>query len=314
MGRIDLVVAIGANQQEVLHIELRHQILDQIEGSRVEPLQVIEKKRQRVFGPRKDADKAAEYKLETPLRRSRRKLGQRWLLADDDLQFRDEIHDELSIGPQRLKQYLAPLTQFGFALAEKLPDQALKGLCESRVWNVAFKLIELAGGEKPARQHQYRLQFVDHRGLADAEIAGDQDQFRGSSADDPIEGSEQGVDLALPPIKLLRDQEPAGRIVFAEWKIINPALRVPFGLAVAKVGFETSGGLIAIFGSLREQFHDDRRNCTRNFLQPLGRRHRPPGEMAVHPFHRVRGGEGQSTREHPVEGDAERVEVAPGID
>ena len=41
---------------------------------------------------------------------------------------------------------------------------------------------------------------------------------------------------------------------------------------------------------------------------------RPPGEVAVHPFHRVGRDERQGTDEHPVEGDPEGVEVAAGVD
>src|SRR5215813_4149037 len=102
--------------------------------------------------------------------------------------------------------------------------------------------------------------------------------------------------------------------MFAEWKVVDLAPPLPFGLATAKVVFEASRRLIALFGSLREQLHGDRRDRTRNFLQPLGRRHRPPGEMAVDPFHRLRGDKRQSTGEHSVEGDTERIEVTPGVD
>ena len=44
------------------------------------------------------------------------------------------------------------------------------------------------------------------------------------------------------------------------------------------------------------------------------RRHRLPGDMAVHPFHGIGGGERQDAREHLVKRDAERVEIAAGID
>ena len=39
-----------------------------------------------------------------------------------------------------------------------------------------------------------------------------------------------------------------------------------------------------------------------------------PGDMAVHPFHGIGRGERQDAGEHLVERDAERVEVAAGID
>ena len=49
-------------------------------------------------------------------------------------------------------------------------------------------------------------------------------------------------------------------------------------------------------------------------VQPLAGRHRLPRDVAVDPFHRIGRGEWQRAREHLVERDAERVEVAAGID
>ena len=64
---IDLIVPIGADQQQVLHVRLRQQILEQVERRRVEPLQIVEEQRQRMFRPREDADEAPEHQLETDL-------------------------------------------------------------------------------------------------------------------------------------------------------------------------------------------------------------------------------------------------------
>ena len=59
MGGIDLVVAIGADQQQVPHLRLGQQILQQIERRRVEPLQIVEEERQRMLRPGEDADETA---------------------------------------------------------------------------------------------------------------------------------------------------------------------------------------------------------------------------------------------------------------
>ena len=60
----DLVVAIGADQQQVPQIRVGQQILEQVERRRVEPLQVVEEQRQRMLRPREDADEAPEHQLE----------------------------------------------------------------------------------------------------------------------------------------------------------------------------------------------------------------------------------------------------------
>src|ERR687897_252337 len=101
--------------------------------------------------PGEDGDKTPKHQLETPLRVLGRKLGDRWLLADDELQLGHEVDHEPTVRAQRLPQLVAPGPEIGFALREKASDQALKGLRERRIGDVALVLIELARGEKAAR-------------------------------------------------------------------------------------------------------------------------------------------------------------------
>jgi len=53
-----------------------------------------------------------------------------------------------AFGPRAFQQSVAPTTQLGVALTEKIPNEALKRLRERRVRDVAFVLIELAGREQ----------------------------------------------------------------------------------------------------------------------------------------------------------------------
>src|SRR6516165_6276447 len=233
----DFVVAVGTDKEKIAEIGPAQQVFQQVERRRVEPLQVIKEQRQGMFRPREGADELPKHQLEAPLCILWRKLKHRQRLTDDELHFRNEIHNQPCVRSQRLPQRVAPLREVRFAFAEQRPDQVLKRLCQRRVRNVAFVLIELAGSEKAARRDQHRLQLVDDRGLADAGIARDQDQFRGATLDDAIEGGEQGLGLALPSVEFLGDQQPVGRVAFAEWKVVNPVQRLPFGLAAAQVAF-----------------------------------------------------------------------------
>ena len=123
VGGIDLVVPIRADEHQVLQIGAGQQILEQVEGGRVQPLQVVEEERQRMLGSCEYADEPAKDQLKTSLRFLRRKLGHRWLFADDVLQFRDEIDDEPSVRVQRLPKRVTPWAQVVFVLAEEWPDQ-----------------------------------------------------------------------------------------------------------------------------------------------------------------------------------------------
>src|SRR4029077_2988157 len=79
MHGIDLVVPISADQHQVLHIRSGQEILQQIERRRVEPLQVVEEQRERVFRLSEYADKPPEHHLEAPLRILRLQIRDWWL-------------------------------------------------------------------------------------------------------------------------------------------------------------------------------------------------------------------------------------------
>jgi hypothetical protein len=68
VGGINLVVSVSADQHQVLHIRPGQQILEQIKGCRIKPLQIIEEEGQRMFPPREYADKSPEHQLKTALR------------------------------------------------------------------------------------------------------------------------------------------------------------------------------------------------------------------------------------------------------
>jgi hypothetical protein len=42
MGRADLVFAVSTNQQEVPHLRVCHQVLNEVERRRIQPLQIVE--------------------------------------------------------------------------------------------------------------------------------------------------------------------------------------------------------------------------------------------------------------------------------
>src|SRR3984893_2185975 len=154
MGGANLVVSIGADQHQVPHIRLGKQTLEKIERRRVEPLQIVEKQRQRMLRPSEYGDESPEHELKTTLCLLRRKLRNWRLFTDDELQVGDEVDHEPSVWPQRFQQGVAPARQLGLGLAEKRPRKALESLHQCRIGDVAFVLVELTLREKAARQHQ----------------------------------------------------------------------------------------------------------------------------------------------------------------
>ena len=62
-------------------------------------------------------------------------------------------------GPSASSKRLAPTRQLGVALAEQRPHQALKGLHQRRIGNVALVLVELARREQAARRYERLVQL-----------------------------------------------------------------------------------------------------------------------------------------------------------
>ena len=85
-------------------------------------------------------------------------------------------------------------------------------------------------------------------------------------------------------------------------------------MALAEVGFDAGGGLIAFLGRLGEQLHNDRGNRRWNVSQPLAWRHRLSGDMAVNPLHGIGSRKRKGACQHLVERDPQRVEITTGID
>ena len=104
----NFVVPVGSDQQQVPDVGLGHQVFDQIQSGRIEPLEIVEEQRERMLRARKHADEAPEHELEAALRILRRQVGQWRGLADDELDFGHQVHDEPCVRSQRLLQCLAP--------------------------------------------------------------------------------------------------------------------------------------------------------------------------------------------------------------
>ena len=162
MGRRDFVVPVRADQHQVRHAGWSQQIFEEIERRRVEPLQVVEEECQRMVRAREHADEPPQHHLETASRVLWSELRNRRLVSDDELELRDKVDHERPIRAQRLRQSVAPTIQLGVALAEKVPNQALKRLRERRIRDVALVLIELPRRKQSARRHQHLVQLVDH--------------------------------------------------------------------------------------------------------------------------------------------------------
>ncbi len=115
---IYLVVAISTDQQQMRGLCATEHIFEQIKGGRVEPLQVVKEQRQRMLGLSEHADKTLQDLKEPLLRLLRLQLRHGRRLADDQLEFGDQIGDQPRIRFQCPQQCFAPARQYVGALAQ----------------------------------------------------------------------------------------------------------------------------------------------------------------------------------------------------
>src|SRR5208283_557305 len=113
----DLVVSIGPDQQQVPHLRVRDQVLQEVERRCIKPLQIVEEQRERVLLPREDAQEAPENHLEAVLRVLRRQIRDRLLSSDHELQRGNEIDDKLTVRAKCLAQGVSPPAKLRLALA-----------------------------------------------------------------------------------------------------------------------------------------------------------------------------------------------------
>src|SRR5262245_46746799 len=96
------------------------------------------------------------------------------------------------------------------------------------------------------RGHQYFVQLVDDRRFADSGIARDQHQLRRAALDDAVEGSEQDLDLVRASVQLFGDQQPVGRIVFAQHEHVDAPLGLELRQTAFKIALQTGRGLVTL--------------------------------------------------------------------
>src|SRR5215472_8503770 len=95
---------------------------------------------------------------------------------------------------------VAPLAQLLFALTQQRADQALKGLRQGGIRDVALVLVELARGKQAAGRNKWFMELVDDGGLADPSISGHQHELRRAARHDAVESRVQGIDRSFPPV------------------------------------------------------------------------------------------------------------------
>ena len=144
MAVVDFVVAVGADEQQVLDARTRQQPVQEVERRGVDPLQVVQENNQRVFSSRECADEALKNITKPISRFGGIQRRGRCLFPDNQLDLGYYLGQHTPVGAQRIGEAGAPQRQTILTLGEKLPDQAAERLRQRSVGDVPNDLIEFS--------------------------------------------------------------------------------------------------------------------------------------------------------------------------
>jgi len=313
MARVDFVVPVGADQEKEFHPRAGEERAEEAQRRRVGPLQVVDEDHQRMLALRQRAHEVLEDELEPVLRLGGGERRRRRLLAQDELDLRNEFRQDTRVGAERFREPRAPSAQAGLALGEQLLQEAAEGLDQRAVGNIADDRIELAGDEVTPLADDGLVELLDERRLADARVAPHHHHLGGACAG-AVEGPQQLVDLAAAAIQLPWDEEPVRDVALADRELVDPALRGPLPLAGFEIRFQAESALVPFLGRLRQELHHHSRELLRHAGVHAGRRGWRLGDVRVDELERVIRSEGRRSRQQLVQDDTERVEVGPVVD
>ena len=309
----DFVVAVGADDQQPPELRIREQRLEQRQGSRIRPLQVVKEDHQRMRRRGKHAHELLEDQVEPVLCLGRVEGRHGRLLSDEPLERRDDIDDHLGVGAEGREERFLPGLNALLALGQQLPPQLLECLRQSAVRGVARQLIELARDEVAASASQRPVDLVNQGCFSDTGVPGHEQQL-GGPLGRPFERRLERRDLAISPIQALRDREPV-RHVLPPWHHMRdlPAL-LPLLETGGQVRLEPETALVPPLGRLGEEVHDDIRDRPGNCGNDVCRPRWHSRDVPVDDLERIRRLEGKPTGQHLVERHAEGIEVGPVVE
>ena len=144
------------------------------------------------------------------------------------------------------------MTDLCFALDEDLMDQHLESVCQGRVGNVAFVLVELGRREKSAQRNKRLVQLVHHRGFADARITGHKHELWPTLRHDPVEGCEQCINLALATIQFFGNHQPVWNVLLTKREVVDVVLRLPLVKTTSKITLQADCRLVPFLSGFGE--------------------------------------------------------------
>src|SRR6516162_6575710 len=118
-------------------------------------MQIIEEQHQGMLCPGEDAQESNECHLKAVLRGLQGEIRHGRLLADNELQFWNQVHHQLAICTDSLPDRIPPMVDFLLAITQDFPHKTLEGLRQSSVGNIWPLLVKFTRNEIAALRRNH---------------------------------------------------------------------------------------------------------------------------------------------------------------
>ena len=295
MGGANLVVAIGGDKREVSDIAVAHDQPDQVARCRIGPLQIIQENDQRRVFLCQTLEKAPEYQRDANACLVQSQPCNRWLGADQRLEFRQQIQQNLTVRADGIQNAGAPIIDDIVGRRQNPAQQKVAGLDHRAIGARAIQLVEFAVDEMCTCRHGIGYNGVHQRGLADTRGTGD--------AIDPIGAAGAVRDVAAQAFQILVPTEQS----VGQGK--------PHGHDTAVQCVQQVGRrLKSVLGRLGQQGHDRLGQIFRHIRIDQMWRCGMFGHVGVQDLRRILACERPPTGQKLIEHHAKRIEIGAMID
>ena len=305
-----LVLAIGADHQQVLEAFVEHHLTQQPAREAVAPLQIVHEHQQRRLGaaqPRQAQLHGADEAVLGLGGAERVAVGRGRPQQGDE--FGQRRLRQRRVHAQERPQPLGPDLAFGRRLGQHLADALRQRLHEGRTRRGLAELVELAAGHVALARQQAALHLLHQRGLAHARGAGQHQHARGA-ARGLFAGLQQLLHFGGAPVEPGGDLEALGKIALGQHQrlqVVRVAQPVADALQVAP---QHVMALIARLGLLGQQALDQRAERSGRLRAGGLQGRRQQRQMGVQGAQGVvQRAEGGRARQQFVERGAQGVEV-----
>ncbi|MDR3385553.1 MAG: hypothetical protein P4L92_00755 [Rudaea sp.] len=281
-------------------LDRRQKTGDEIQGCIVEPVNVIEKKDQRMRLGREDGQQPSDQRLETELRFHGRQVRHLRLHAEHQFQFGDVTDEEFALRADSFAQHVPPVVQLAIALAQDALEQGAYRLHQRRVRRVLAVLLELSRGEQRSGLRGRAVHAAHELGFARTRVSGHENQFRHGLPRVAPERVEQRIVFMRAAKQTMRDSEVSDVVLRGRFEWNDMLHLVPVSQTTAQIGLETRGALITFRGVFGQQFQDDRAQHSGKGSTVLPRVGGLTRHVVIDPFDRIRRLEGQLPGEQLV--------------